>query len=202
MKLRIIITALLLSIFSNSANAKSAFGNEDVKQFIHILGNSIIQTANQKELSESQKIDKIVSLVDEAIDHVWIARFVLGKNYRTANDEQKKQFIELYHQFMIHTYGPKFKNYNGRKFTVKEVRNEGGFYIVKTEFLPRDSDVVILADFRVKERKERLAVLDFVTEGVSLIGTQRSEFNSAISNDGMEKFLENLAERVKKLEKK
>jgi len=56
--------------------------------------------------------------------------------------------------------------------------------------------------FRVKERNGKLVVLDFVTEGISLIETQRSEFNSAISEKGIEKFIEDLAVRVKELKAK
>ena len=44
-------------------------------------------------------------------------------------------------------------------------------------------------------------ILDFIAEGISLIETQRSEFNSAISQNGMDKFLDILQERVEKLKK-
>jgi phospholipid transport system substrate-binding protein len=102
---------------------------------------------------------------------------------------------------MINTYGPKFKDYNGRKFTVNEVSERGGFYIAKAEFLPYDSNVAISVDFRVKERNGKLVILDFIAEGISLIETQRSEFNSVISQKGADKFLDELTERVEKLKK-
>jgi phospholipid transport system substrate-binding protein len=102
---------------------------------------------------------------------------------------------------MINTYGPKFKDYNGRKFTVNEVIEQGGFYIAKAEFLPHDSNTPISVDFRVKERNGKLVILDFIAEGISLIETQRSEFNSAISQKGTDKFLDELTERVEKLKK-
>jgi ABC-type transporter MlaC component len=75
------------------------------------------------------------------------------------------------------------------------------FYVVKAEFLPRDSNVPISVDFRVKEKDGKLVILDFIAEGVSLIETQRSEFNSAISQNGMDQFLKNLQARVEQLKK-
>lgn len=140
-------------------------------------------------------------MIDGAIDAEWIGRFVLGKNYKTATDAQRQRFTSLYRDFMINTYGPKFKNYNGRKFTVNEITEQGGFYVAKSEFLPRDSNVPISVDFRVKERNGKLVILDFIAEGISLIETQRSEFNSAISQKGTDQFLDELAVRVDNLKK-
>ena len=42
-------------------------------------------------------------------------------------------------------------------------------------------------------------MLDIVAEGVSLIETQRSEFGSAINNNGLDNFLDDLEKRVKEL---
>ena len=103
---------------------------------------------------------------------------------------------------MINTYGPKFKNYNGKSFKVISVDQQSGFYVAKCEFLPKDSNVPIDVQFRVKDRNGKLVVLDFVTEGISLIETQRSEFNSAISEKGMDKFIVDLAKRVQDLKAK
>lgn len=100
---------------------------------------------------------------------------------------------------MINTYGPKFKNYNGKKFTVNEVVKQNNFYIAKAEFLPKDSDTAILTDFRVRKKDGKLYILDFIAEGISLIETQRSEFNATIDSQGIEPFLKNLEEKVKKL---
>ena len=163
------------------------------------MGNKIINIAKEKNTSEAKIREKIINEIDMVIDSEWIAKFVLGKNYKNLNDQQKKQFISLYRDFMINTYGPKFKNYNGKKFTVNEVVKQNNFYIAKAEFLPKDSDTAILTDFRVRKKDSKLYILDFIAEGISLIETQRSEFNATIDSQGIEPFLKNLEEKVKKL---
>jgi phospholipid transport system substrate-binding protein len=175
-------------------NAKTA----EVRIYVEEIGNKIVKIAGEKG-SESKKRDKIISVIDGAIDVDWLARFVLSRNYKTSTEAQKESFTKLYRDFMINTYGPKFKNYNGKKFTVNEVTEQNSFYIAKAEFLPRDSNVPVSVNFRVKERNGKLMILDFIAEGVSLIETQRSEFNSAIAQKGMDQFLEDLKERVKQL---
>lgn len=194
-----IILSIFLIVLSSQSWAQKADQSDQVKEFVDKIGKKIVAIANEKATSEEKKKTKIIAIIDQSIDSDWIAHFVLGKNYKTANDKERERFTKLYRDFMINTYGPKFKNYDGRKFTVNEVTEQSGFYVAKAEFLPRDSNVPISVDFRVKERNGKLVILDFIAEGISLIETQRSEFNSAISQDGMDKFLDNLASRVKRL---
>jgi phospholipid transport system substrate-binding protein len=194
---KFLITCLVFFIATPAIateNAKTA----EVRTYVEEIGNKIIKIAGEKG-SESKKRDKIISVIDGAIDADWLARFVLSRNYKTSTEVQKERFTKLYRDFMINIYGPKFKNYNGKKFTVNEVTEQNGFYIAKAEFLPRDSNAPISVNFRVRERNGKLMILDFIAEGVSLIETQRSEFNSAIAQKGMDQFLDDLTERVKQL---
>lgn len=195
----ILINFILISFYSFTSLAQEQAEILEVKTFVEEMGNKIINIAKEKNTSEAKIREKIINEIDIVIDSEWIAKFVLGKNYKNLNDQQKKQFISLYRDFMINTYGPKFKNYNGKKFTVNEIVKQNNFYIAKAEFLPKDSDNAILTDFRVRKKDGKLYILDFIAEGISLIETQRSEFNATIDSQGIEPFLKNLEEKVKKL---
>lgn len=179
-------------------------GASEVREFVDVFGNKVINIASNKNLSEESRKQKIIDEIDLVIDSSWISRFVLGKNYRKFNKEQKARFKDLYREFMINTYGPKFKNYNGRKFSVLKVDKQRIFYVARCEFLPRDSEVAISVDFRVRKKKKtnKLVVLDFVAEGVSLIEAQRSEYNSVISQKGIAKFLDDFAQKIVRLKNK
>ncbi len=194
-----ILLGIVFIFFTSSALAQDNTKLDQVKVFINEVGSQIIKSADDKKLSVAQRKAKIISVIDESIDADWIARFVLGKNYRTMSEEHKAAFTKLYRDFMINTYGPKFQSYNGKRFDVTDVTEQNGFYIAKAEFLPKDSNAAILVSFRVKESANKLVILDFIAEGISLIETQRSEFNSAISQKGVDKFLEELKNRIEKL---
>lgn len=195
-----IFAIIILLLFSSQCFAQSGSKEDEVRKFVEEIGNKIVNIAKEKGISDAQKREKIIAVIDGVVDSDWIAHFVLGKNYRTISEEQRQRFIRLYHDFMINTYGPKFKNYDGHKFTVNEVIEVKGFYVARAEFLPKDSNTPVSVDFRVKDKNGKLVILDFVAEGISLIETQRSEFNSAISQKGMDKFLDDLAGKVKKMD--
>lgn len=192
--LAILIPALFINISSSLAQENNT--EKSIKDFIQNMGDEIINTAKNTKLKDQQKRQKIINIIDSSIDAKWIARFVLGKHYKTANEEQRKLFMSYYRDFMINTYGPKFNNYDGKKFNTNSVEKQNNFYLVKSEFIPKNSNTTIFFDFRVIEVEGKFLIVDFIAEGISLIETQRSEFNSSINQDGLDKFLENLKNRV------
>ena len=194
-----LLAIAMIALYSLNSFAKDDAELQEVKIFVEEIGNKIINIAGEKNISEAKIREKIIAEIDRVIDSEWIAKFVLGKNYKNLTDQQKLDFVRLYREFMINTYGPKFKNYNGKKFTVNEVTRQNSFFIAKAEFLPKESDNAIMTDFRVKKKDGKFFVLDFIAEGISLIETQRSEFNATIDQNGVEPFLKNLEQKVKNL---
>ncbi|MES2677639.1 MAG: ABC transporter substrate-binding protein [Pseudomonadota bacterium] len=199
---KIILSALILLFFTNPSFADEA---KEVESFVNDLGNKIIKIADDKKLNVNQKRDQLIKTIDGVIDADWVSKFVLGKNYRLANPEQKEQFKKLYREFMINTYSPKFTGYSGEKFTISSITNDGNYYTAKCLFYPKDKAPIVNLDFRVKKNpdtsvnKSNFLVFDIVAEGVSLIETQRSEFGAVITKDGLDKFLADLKERNTKL---
>ncbi|MFT6106518.1 MAG: phospholipid transport system substrate-binding protein [Rickettsiales bacterium] len=191
---------LLLTLFFVCANNSFA-GEADVRKFIDDLGNKIIKTADDKNLTIKQRRDKLINIVDEVIDAGWISKFVLGRNYRIATKEQRSQFKVLYRDFMIHTYSPQFTGYNGESFVVDSIIDNGNYHTVECSFLTKGDAPTINIDFRVRKNtktpeKTNFLIFDILAEGISLIETQRSEFGSTIDRDGMEKFMNDLKERT------
>jgi len=187
-----IILSLTSKLFSNTEESEKL---NQVSIFVEKVGNDVVLIAKDKSLSSTKKKEKIVSVIDSAVDSQWIARFVLGKNFKLLNDQQKQNFFKLYRQFMVNTYAPKFNGYNGKSFKVKSVEKQNIFFVTKSEFMPLDSNTAILIDFRVRDNN-KLSIVDFIVEGVSLIETQRSEFNSTINDKGVEKFMSEFEQKV------
>lgn len=191
-----IFTLLFLSFWAQNAFADDA---SDVKKFVNDFGNKIIKVASNPKASVETKRDQMVSLIDSVVDSEWIAKYVLAKNYRTATEEQKQRFRKLYREFMINTYAPAFKGYNGENFEVLDVQQQEKYFMVKCFFVPKEGPKVNLS-FRLKKNQSGgFSVLDVIAEGVSLIETQRSEFGSVISSKGLNGFLDDLEVRVKNL---
>ena len=202
---KILLSILVFTFISNPAFADDSKTNEEkeVHNFVNDLGNKIIAVASNQKLKLPQQKERLITTIEDVVDTDWIAKFVLGKHYKTAAVEQKEQFRKLYRDFMINTYSPKFTGYNGEKFSITSITKDDNYYTAKCLLSPKKNAPTINLDFRIrknnKKDESKFLIFDIVAEGVSLIETQRSEFGSVISRDGLDSFLLDLAERITKL---
>lgn len=185
----------LVMLAGISANA----GENDAKAYVQGVSNRVLDIISNQKLEQGEKQKKLVTVFEQTVDTKWIGRFVLGRYYNTATPAQKKAYDDVYREFLIRSYVPRFKEYKGQKFTLAETRKEGkDEYLVKT-LITSASEAPIRVDYRVRETGGTFKVSDIISEGVSLINTQRSEFGSVVSREGMDYLVEKLKERLEKL---
>ena len=203
MKKSILLRVMYLFIFTQSLNQSFAGDKKESQNFINALGTKIISVASNNKINYKKKEEQLTHIIDQNIDIKWITKFVLGRHYKVATTIQKERFEELYHQFIIESYVPQFIKYNGAKFAITDVINDSNYDVVKCVFNLKDNATNINLDFRIRADKDssklKFLVFDFVAEGVSFIETQRSEFGSVITRDGLDNFLDDLAIKIKKL---
>ena len=168
----------------------------EARAYVVQLGDKTIAIIADTKMSEQQKDAKLTTLFTETIDTDWIGRFVLGRYWRTASDAQQKQYLTIYRQFLINSYVPNFRQYTGEKFKVNIVNQEGMDFIVKTEIIHPDKPSTRV-DYRIIRASNGLyKVHDIVAEGVSLLETERSDFGSVLSREGMDSLIKMLQAKV------
>ena len=114
-------------------------------------------------------------------------------------NEQITRFNNIYRQYMIKTYSPKFKKYNSYGVNITSVEKFQRFYLVETSFDIESSKDPVEINFRVKLFNDKFLIIDIIAEGISLVETQRSEFGAAISSNGIEKFIDMMNDKLAKL---
>lgn len=192
-KLCCTVALLAWTVFLPQGASASAEGARD---FIQNVSDQTLGILASASLDVSQKERKLDELFRQSVDMDWIARFVIGRHWRTASEEQRTRYSELYGKFLINSYVPKFREYTNQKFVLKKfLAEEEGEYIVQTEIVSPDTSP-IRVDYRVRQEGETYKIFDVVAEGISLIATQRSEFGSILSRSGLDSLIEKLAARV------
>src|SRR5690606_29082259 len=120
----------------------------------------------------------------------WIARFVLGNNWRTATDEQRKRYTSLYHDYLIGIYVANYAQSSERKITdikILGVRNgEDGRFTAQTELVMHGAGNVKV-DYLVGKSGDGYKIVDVIIEGVSLLASHRSEFMQLAANGGVDR---------------
>ena len=197
---KIISTFLLSLIFANPAFAAKA--DPKVEQYVDTLVEKVSTMLNDPAISEEQKVKRSRQLMAENLDLEWMAKYSLGRHRKELDMPQLKDFTKIYSSYVIKTYSDLVRNYKGQKAVIKKVSNlDDAEYIVKTEVIQNGQpsikvDYLVRDIGAVKGKKVALKISDVITEGVSMINSQQSEFNSMISNGGIDALMTELKKKI------
>ncbi len=144
---------------------------------------------------------KLAELFVDHVDTNWIGKFVLGRNWRQMSDQQKRDYLRYYRDFLIEQYTSNFQEYaEGTNFKVTKTRPIGSKknqYVVSME-IERAGQQPVYVDYRIISKNGRFRVIDIVVEGVSLLATQRSEFGAVVQRKGVDYLIARLKAVVEK----
>ena len=154
------------------------------RQFIESLGEETIGAITNADVSEEDRLTEFARLFRKGFDVDTISRFVLGRSWRRASDEQKVEYQSLFADFIVTTYANRFRQYSGEKLLVDGERPASKRdTIVSSEIKPPDGPAVRV-DWRVRKTGDDHKIIDVIVEGVSMAITQRDEFASVIRRGG------------------
>ena len=182
----VLIIFLIFFLISPKQQFNYILAESDPGSYVMEMTTSAINTLTNKSISQNEKESQFGKLFDKNFDVSSISRFVLGKYWKQASLDQKKNFIKAFRNYVVKTYSSRFNEYSGEKLKLVNYENEKNpkIFLVHT-ILERQDAPVIKVDWRIGKKKDRFVILDIIIEGISLAITQRSEFVSVIDqNEG------------------
>jgi phospholipid transport system substrate-binding protein len=123
-------------------------------------------------------------LFHDDFDGVGIARFVLGRYWRSAAADEQQEFVKLFEDYVAFVYTARLANFGGETFKTRGSRSDGDGVIVSTDVISPGSTSPLRIDWRLVNDNGRYKINDVIVEGVSMAVTQRSEFASIIQRNG------------------
>ena len=182
---------LVMAALLASGAGASARDGSDAAGFIHSLGDRTVALLDRFGHDRKALTSGMAELLDEAIDISLVARLALGRSWRQANEAQRRDYVELCRRYILATMAQRFTSYKGsERFMVTGTRLAGDDTIVGSRI-----DYVgyppLLLEWRVREAG-RPMIVDVVVEGVSMVLTFRSEFDSIVARRGIDGLLREL----------
>jgi phospholipid transport system substrate-binding protein len=175
------IFVLLVFGFGSTPASWAIGGSAD--DFIREVGNEAIQSLTDKSLDDGQRKAKFREILNRTFKIQLIARFTLGANWRRATEEQKKEYIALFEDFVVMAYAARFRDYSGENFSVGKVRDiNARDKLVNSKLMLKDGSNIPV-HWRVRGG-EGYKIIDVLVEGVSMALTQRDEFSAIINRGG------------------
>ena len=178
------VVAILFTGIQDLARAGSIA--EAPGEFIEKLADKAVAALTIDDISRVERVQRFRKLLNDHFDVKTIGRFVLGRYWRKASEEERAEFLMLFEDLIVDTYVDRFAKYSGENLSV-----------TKTEAAWNDDSIVFSSinrpgggppvgvAWRLRLRNGSYLIIDVMVEGVSMGQTQRSEFASVIRrNDG------------------
>jgi len=175
--------AILFVGVQDAARAGSI--DEAPGEFIEKLADKAVAALTINDITRVERVRRFRTLLNDHFDVKIIGRFVLGRYWRQASEEERAEYLTLFEDLIVDTYVDRFAKYSGEALLV-----------IKTEAIQDDDSIVfssinrpsggppIDVDWRLRLRNGKYLIIDVIVEGVSMGQTQRSEFASVIGRNG------------------
>jgi phospholipid transport system substrate-binding protein len=173
------ILILLLLINLNFTNTYSI----EADVFIQSTVNRAAQTLGAG-LTKEERMDELKKIALDTVDIRGIGIYSLGVHRKTANEEQKIEYMKAFENYFLQSFSSRLAEYSNPIINVdsKKKINEN-YTIVSSTLAGTEKRPAVKIEWRVyTKNKERPLIRDLIIEGLSLARTQKEEFNSIINS--------------------
>jgi phospholipid transport system substrate-binding protein len=170
---------------------------ESARALIEEVSAEVLTILSDPSRGDRQKFDDLVVLLEKPIDLDLVARLILGRYWRTTDDGQRQQYLQLFREYALANLASKLHLYQGQSFEVTGAKVVSDQDALVTSRILSDGEPPLQVDWRLRQRSDgALVTIDLIVEGVSLIVTLRSEFASVIERQGFDGLLAELRTRI------
>ncbi len=144
---------------------------------------------------QAEKRDAIHGMLRDALAVGAIARFSLGRYWPRLSDDQRREYLRLFEDFIMRGSVDRMMRYSGQLLEIQEGsadlgrRGEAQLTVVKSRFYDPEP---IRIDWVVASQNGSFKVVDVVIEGLSLAQTYRDDFSSVVRREGVDALLRKL----------
>jgi len=180
---RLFLTIVALLIGSAPLTTASNAVAADAGVFMNELWGRTVEVLSNK-VPRAERLARFRELYQQNFDGPGIARFVLGRYWRSASEQEQQEYLKLFQDYVVFVYGTRLSDFNGERFKVRGSRTDESGTIVSTDIISPKGDAPIKVDWRLITDHGAFKINDVIIEGISMLVTQRSEFASVIQRHG------------------
>jgi phospholipid transport system substrate-binding protein len=188
------VTMLAVTLLANNAWTQEA----PLETVRHTTDEVVTRVKNEKDNLRGDPT-KMYHLVSEMIfphfDFGVMSQFVLGEQWKTAEEAKRAAFVEQFGKLLVRTYAAALLEYSDQTINYPDPGPQPAN--TKTAIVKQDiaqpSGAVMPVVYRLHNKAGEWKVFDVSVDGVSLVKTYRSSFTSIIKEGGIDRLIANLA---------
>jgi len=151
---------------------------------IEELGVEVQSALADTSKTKTEKEKYFGGLIARDLDIPLIARFAMGRYWKSATADQRKTYLDTFRKFIVQTYSTRLGGINVNRMEVVGAKTLGRKDVLVNSVVSSGGDKTLRAAWRVRRRADRYKILDLTVEGISLALTLRQEFASVLRKQG------------------
>jgi phospholipid transport system substrate-binding protein len=198
-QLNLLFVGFILLISSSLAQAQEV-NPYQMLQDVAMVTFERIKTERQEIEKNPEKLRTIME--EELlpyVDYNFSSLKVLGKHFRTVPKEKVPEFIKVFREYLITTYALALAYYDGQEVVfqpMQEVDDEKTITVRAIVKEPGRPDINIAFKLRKNSKTDEWKAYDMVAEGISLLSSKQSEFESILRQDGIQAVIDLMNSKI------
>lgn len=189
------MTALAILLLASTAFAQSP--NDIIQSAADELA---IALDGRKDVLAQDKT-ALYALIDKILlprfDRRYAAQLVLGKHWRTANDEQREKFINVFYGSLVRKYADGVLEFDQDKVELLPFRgDETSARITVKSIVQLEDGTKVPVNYGLVKRDAGWLMFDVTIEGISYVRNFRTELNSEIQAKSLDAVIARLQEEM------
>jgi phospholipid transport system substrate-binding protein len=134
------------------------------------------------------------------IDHRFSAFKVLGKYARQVEKKELFEFVSVFRDYLITTYAVAMGYYDDQSVEFDPARDYGERADVTVRAVIKDDsspDIKVAFKVRKDPRSGNWQAYDMIAEGISLLSSKQTEFESILRKEGINRVIELMRESIR-----
>jgi len=183
------LCVLLLALAAGAAAERVPAVETDAHELVRLTSEEVQKILQQRHAELEKNPGLIYGVVEEYVlphfDFERMSQLVLGKNWRTATPEERRQFVEEFRLLLVRTYATAMLKYSDQKISYLPYRGKPGEgeVVVQTE-IEQAGGPPIPIDYSLHRQGDAWKVFDVKIDNVSLVVNYRGTFAGEIRNGG------------------
>ena len=180
--------------------AAPAYAQDSPDQLVQKVTEEVLATIKSDKQLQAGDKQKALKLAEEKvlphIDFEEATRLAVGRAWSQASPEQRKTLVSEFRKMLVRTYSNAIEGYQGQTMKVLPSRGKqgGDDATVRAQFIRAGGQPLPL-EFQTRKTEKGWKIYDISVEGVSLVLTYRSEFDTVTKQGGIDALIKRLTEK-------
>ena len=206
--------ALLLFAFAVSASAQTLVSpptspNDAMASVKTVIDQSIV-VFKDKQISPPDREQKLRGIAESHFDFREMAKSAIGYHWKTLTPAQQTEFVPLFTTFIEDAYLSRIESYSVEKVNqqiqssmiqfVRQTTDGADYAQVYSTVVLQDRNAPIAVNYLMRNDAGEWKIYDITIDAISVIANYRNQFNRVLNNDGYDKLVSIIRQKIQGLQ--